>query len=154
MKRHKVYDGQVHHCHHTDPLGVSWDVGVGPKAELPAKMASKGRCRCSRQTRACVTPVPAAAMASAMLPTQYTGLRVILSGGARQIQAVKGPPWVMLMLPLMTALEALPPPAIRKKHSPMFWQPMGFLETGPSHDRDRASSEEDNDKAAGADNLG
>jgi len=134
--------------------GLSWDVGVGPKAELPAKMASKGRCHCSQQTRACVTPVPAPAMASAILPTRYTGLRVMRSGGARQIQAVKGPPWVMLMLPLVTVLEALPPLAIHKKPSPMFWQPVGFLETGPSHDRDCASSEEDNDNAAGEDNLG
>jgi len=134
--------------------GVSWDVGVGPKAELPAKMASKGHCCCSWQTRTCVTPVPAPAMASAVLPMRYTGLCITHLGGARQIQAVKGPPWVMLMPPLMTTSEALPPPAIHKKHSPVFSRPVGFLEAGPSHDRNLASSEEDNDKAAGADNLG
>ena len=113
------------------------------------KMPSKGHCHRSRQTRACVTSVPAPAMASAVLPTWYTGLHVMRSGGARQIQAVKGPPWVMLTPPPMTTSEALPPPAVSKKPSPVFWRPVGFPEAGPGHD-----CEEDNDKAAGADNLG
>jgi len=103
---------------------------------------------------ACGTLVPAPAMASAMPPMRYTGLHVMHSSRARQIQAVKGPPWVMLTPPPVTASEALPPPAVRKKPSPVFWRPMGFLEAVPGHDRDRASSEEDNDKAAGAENLG
>jgi len=88
----------------------------------------------------------------AVLPTWYTRLRVTCSGGARQIQAVKRPPWVMLMPPPVTTSEALPPLAVRKKPFPMFWRPVGFPEAGPGHDCDRASSEEDNDKAAGVDN--
>jgi len=131
-------DGQVHRRHRIDPPEASWDVGAGPKAELPAKMPSKGRCRCSWQTHACVTPVTAPEMASAMPPTRYTGLHVMRSAVARQIQAVKGPAWVMLTPPPvtasepMTASEALPPPADREKPSPVLWWLVGFPRPGPA----------------------
>jgi len=89
---------------------------------------------------------------SAVPLTWYTGLHVTCSGEARQIQAVKGTPWVMLTPLPVTVSEALPPPAVRKK-PPVFWRPVGFPKAGPSHDYNRASSEEDNDKAARADNF-
>ena len=129
-KHWKVCDSHVHCRHCTDPPEASWDAVTGPKAGLPAKPPLKGRHH-SWHTCARVILVPALTTALAVASTRYSILRVTHSDGAWQIQAVKGPPWVMLTPPPspLWGLAQVPPPLLFTRNLPRVW-PAGWLPKG------------------------